>query len=102
MFSVEVIERLFISPMETAKDFEWIRSNRVSLVVNCSKDIPNYHELKLLVSLNEVPKDILDWLFKNSNTVEYVRIPVDDNGREGEILKMREEIQRVIPIMLER
>lgn len=53
----EIIPGVFLGNKEASQDISFLRSNRIRLIVNCTKDLP----------------------FQNSiSTIEHYRVPVDD------------------------
>jgi protein-tyrosine phosphatase len=60
----EIEKGVFLGNYRAAKDKEFIKNYKIKAVLNCSKDIPNYHRH-------------LD--------IEYVRIPIDDSLKKKDI-----------------
>jgi protein-tyrosine phosphatase len=84
-FYNEIIPNLFIGSIEASQSFDFIKTNNISVIVNCSKDIVDSFSLNLLKPIEEAPIDVQNWLYENSYYIKYYRIPVDDNGKEHEI-----------------
>ena len=81
----EIIPRLFLSSYDTAENFQIIKQLQISTIVNCSKDLDNKFELRLIKPIEEAPKEIQDYLFNNAFIIKYYRIPIDDNMKKEEI-----------------
>ncbi len=100
MISEEIIERIYLGPYESAKDLQFIQKNNISVIVNCTKNLPDCFSY-LKVSIKEAPKEVQEWIKANSYHVEYFRIPIDDN----ETLKENEEFyihtKEILPKVLE-
>lgn len=71
----EIIPRLWLGDMDTAKDAKFFKKNNIKAVLNCTKDVPNYFA---------------------SKGIEYMRIPVDDDLSKIEIKHMKNYIPHVI------
>ena len=84
-FCNEIIPNLFLGSIEASENFDFIYNKNISVIVNCSKDIPNKFSINLLKPLEEAPKEIQKWLYDNSYYIKYYRIPVDDSGKEIDI-----------------
>jgi protein-tyrosine phosphatase len=84
-FYNEIIPNLFIGSIESSQDFNFINNNKISVIVNCTKDIKDTFSLNLLKPIEDAPLEIQEWLYNNSYYIKYYRIPVDDNGKEIEI-----------------
>lgn len=84
-FYNEIIPNLYLGSIESSRDNEFIHSNNVSVIINCSKDIVDTYSLNLLKPIEEAPIDVQNWLYNNSYYIKYYRIPVDDSGREKDI-----------------
>lgn len=84
-FCNQVLDRLYIGSVEAAHTFSYIEDNKISVIVNCSKDIENKYQLNLLKPIEEAPQAVQDWLYNNSCYIKYYRIPIDDNGKGIEI-----------------
>ncbi len=84
-FYNEIIPNLYLGSVEASRDRDFIYSNNISVIVNCSKDILNTYDLNLLKPIEEAPKEVQDWLYQNSYYVKYYRIPIDDSGKDKDI-----------------
>lgn len=58
----KITSRIFLGNIKAAKDKQFFKDNKITAVLNCSKEIPNY--------------------FQNSSHIEYMRIPVDDSLKQ--------------------
>lgn len=93
----EIIPRLYLGPIESSEDFEEIKKHKISTIINCSKDIDNKFELRLLKPIEEAPEDVRFWLMQNSYYIKYFRIPVDDNGDESEVDNFYKYVLEILP-----
>lgn len=93
----EVIPRLYIGPIEASTDFEEIKKKNITIIVNCTKDIDNKFELRLLKPIEEAPSDVQYWLMENSYYIKYHRIPVDDNGTDEEVDIFYKHVVELLP-----
>lgn len=84
-FYNEIIPNLYLGSIEASKDYEFIHSKNISVIVNCSKDIIDTYSLNLLKPIEDAPQDVQEWLYNNSFYVKYYRIPIDDSGRDKDI-----------------
>jgi len=93
----EIIPRLYIGPIEASTDFEELKKKNISIIVNCTKDIDNKFELRLLKPIEEAPSDVQYWLMENSYYINYFRIPVDDNGNDDEVDNFYNYVVELLP-----
>jgi len=93
----QVIPRLYIGPIEASTNFEEIKNKNISVIINCTKDIENRFELKLLKPIEKAPSDVQFWLMENSYYIKYFRIPVDDNSNNKEIDNFYTYIKELLP-----
>jgi len=93
----EIIPRLYLGPIESSHDFEEIKRKNISTIINCTKDIDNKFELRLLKPIEEAPEDVRFWLMQNSYYIKYFRIPVDDNGDENEVDNFYKYVLEILP-----
>ena len=96
-FYNEILPNLYLGSIEASRDREFIHSNNISVIVNCSKDILDTYGLNLLKPIEDAPKEVQDWLYKNSYYVKYYRIPVDDSGREKDITEFYKYTLTLLP-----
>lgn len=75
-----ILKNLWLGNMQAARDSDFIRENNIRFVLNCTKDIPNYHE-------NE------PW------GPSYYRIPVDDSLMKKDFIVMTEYLFHVVPYL---
>lgn len=73
----KITNRIYLGNINAAKDKEFFKTHKIKAVLNCTTDIPNY--------------------FKDDPTIEYMRIPVEDNLRESDFNKM----STYLPVMAE-
>lgn len=71
----EIIPNLWLGNKDAARDADFLRQNKIGLVVNCSNDIKNFYE-------------------KN---IEYIRIPVDDSLQNKDFVIMTNHLFPVVP-----
>jgi protein-tyrosine phosphatase len=60
-----IIDRLYIGNINDAQNYNFISQNGINVIVNCSKDIPNY--------------------FQSNPEINYYRLPVDDNLEQSQL-----------------
>jgi protein-tyrosine phosphatase len=63
-FYNEIIPNLFLGDVEASQDDDFISSKKISIIINCSKNLDDKYSLDLIT---------------------YYRIPVDSNGENAEI-----------------
>ena len=100
-FYNEILPNLYLGSIEASQNFEFIKNNNISVIVNCSKDIDDSFSLNLLKPIEEAPKVVQDCLYDNSFYIKYYRIPVDDNGKESEIINFYKYTIELLPIIKE-
>ena len=98
-FYNEIIPNLFLGSIESSQNFEFIKNNNISVIINCSKDIEDSFSLNLLKPIEEAPIDVQTWLYENSFYIKYYRIPVDDNGKDQEVENFREYTIKLLSII---
>lgn len=64
----KIMDRLYLGNYLAAKDPEFFKKKNIKAVLNCTKDIPNK--------------------FRVDDTIEYMRLPVDDSLKDVDIVKM--------------
>jgi protein-tyrosine phosphatase len=99
-FYNEIIPNLFLGSIEASQDEEFIKNKKISVIVNCSKDIKDTFSLNLLKPIENAPKEVQDWLFNNSYYIKYYRIPVDDNGKNSEINNFYEYTIKILNLVV--
>jgi hypothetical protein len=75
----QIIPRLWLGNYYSSQNVDFIQSNRITVVINCTKDLP----------------------FLKLNGVYKYRIPIDDNLHKDEIENMSVWIGHILPIMVE-
>ena len=79
-----VDENIFIGNEAAANDLEWLAKEGISLIVNCAKEIPNYHE----------------------GTLRYLRLDLDDGrsqkNAEDDLYRVSEATYRYLAATLKR
>ncbi len=100
-YANEVIPRVFLGNVDASKDRDFLIRNNISVIVNCTKDLPNVYEpLFLHDSVENAPQDVKAWIQRN--TIQYYRIAVDDNSREEEIQLFERESKKMLgPVLQE-
>jgi hypothetical protein len=79
---IEIVERLYLGNRESARDLRRLRAAGITHVVNCTCELPNYHEGELIyLTLGLLDPDV------NFRT----RLPgvctfIDDARKEGRVL----------------
>ena len=100
-FYNEILPNLYLGSIEASQDFNFISSNNISVIVNCSKDIDNKFSLNLLKPLEEAPEIVQKWLYDNSYYIKYYRIPVDDSGRDEDIKQFYFYVKNIIQTIID-
>ncbi len=100
-YANEVIPRVFLGNVDASKDRDFLIRNNISVIVNCTKDLPNVYEpLFLHDSVENAPEDVKAWIQRN--TIQYYRIAIDDNSREEEIQLFERESKKMLgPVLQE-
>ena len=73
----QIIPRIWLGNYFSAQDAQFIHDNGISVVINCSKDIP-------FLSLDDVYK---------------YRVPVHDNLEMDQIMDMAKYLEKIVPII---
>jgi len=84
----EIIDRLWIGDVKSSEDKDFLKNEKIDVIVNCTKDLPNHFEP---FSYREIPNDVVENYF-----IKYFRVPCDDNGKESEIDNFYRETHKVI------
>ena len=95
-FYNEILPSLYLGSIESSQDFNFIESNNISVIVNCSKDIDNKFSINLLKPLKEAPEIVQKWLYDNSYYIKYYRVPVDDSGKDVDIKEFYIYVKNII------
>ena len=94
VFANEIMPRVFLGSVDASKDRDFLIKNNISVIVNCTKDLPNIYEpLFLHDSVENAPENVKEWIHKN--TIQYYRIPIDDNSRREEIKLFEKECNEI-------
>lgn len=72
-----IIPRLWIGDVRSSEDSEFMKENKINVIVNCSKNFRNVFEPFVI---EPIDKEILEKHF-----IKYYRVACDDNGRDEEI-----------------
>ena len=99
-FYHEIIPNLFLGSVEASTDNSFIFNKKISVIVNCSKDLKNEFQLNLLKPIEEAPIEIQEWLYNNSYYIKYYRIPIDDNGKEIEIQNFYKYTMEILHLII--
>lgn len=75
----KIIPRLWLGNLQSSQDPNFLKQNRITVIVNCTKDLP----------------------FLQLPGVYKYRVPVDDNLQEKEIISMVGWIEKIIPLINE-
>ena len=100
-FYHEIIPNLFLGSVEASTDNNFIFNKKISVIVNCSKDLKNEFQLNLLKPIEEAPQEIQEWLYNNSYYIKYYRIPIDDNGKDIEIENFYKYTMRILHLIID-
>lgn len=98
-FYNEIIPNLFLGSIESSQNFEFIKNNNISVIINCSKDIVDSFSINLIKPIEDAPINVQEWLYENSYYIKYYRIPVDDNGNDQEIENFHEYTIKLLYII---
>jgi protein-tyrosine phosphatase len=99
-FYNEIIPNLFLGSVEASKDYDFIYNKKISIIINCSKDLKNEYQLNLLKPIEEAPFEIQEWLYNHSYYIKYYRIPVDDNGKDIEIQNFYKYTMEILHLII--
>ena len=72
-----IIPRLWLGNFESSQNLDFLKKNRITVIVNCSKDLP----------------------FLELPGVYKYRVPVHDNLKQEEIIAMIGWIQKIVPLL---
>jgi len=100
-FYNEILPNLYLGSIEASQDFNFICSNNISVIINCSKDIDNKFSINLLKPLEDAPEIVQKWLYDNSYYIKYYRIPVDDSGRDEDVEQFYFYVKNIIHIIID-
>jgi dual specificity phosphatase 12 len=78
----EIIPGLWVGDINSAKSIDFLRNNNIRLVINVTRDIPNYYE-------------------NTDYPVEYKRVPVDDSLLYSDISSMTYYLPKVVKFIYE-
>jgi protein tyrosine phosphatase len=94
----EIIPHIFLGGSDGAKDSSFIKNKHISIIVNCTKDIPHHFEPLFLEPIQNAPSHVQEWIYQHIPT--YYRIPVDDNMKDSEINRFYDYSIEFIPTIL--
>jgi protein-tyrosine phosphatase len=94
-----IIPNLYLGSIESSRDNDFIFGNKISVIINCSKDIIDTYSLNLLKPIEEAPQSVQDWLYNNSYYIKYYRIPIDDSGKDKDIQDFYKLVIPLLPII---
>lgn len=86
----EIIPGLWLANYKPPLNLEFLKTNKIDVVINCTPDIPFYNEIF-------DDKDI-----KQLKKIETFRISVYDSLLEKDILLMEEYLKYVLPFMIKK
>ena len=66
----KIMSKIYLGNIQASKDKTFFKDRKIKAVLNCSKDIPN--------------------TFRSDESVEYMRIPIDDSLKEVDFVKAYE------------
>lgn len=75
----EIIKNLYIGNINIANDKNYLIENKFDVIINCSKDIPNF--------------------FENDNLFRYYRVPVNDTLQEKDFIEMYRYFPNIVQII---
>ncbi len=94
----EIIPQIYLGGSDGSKDSSFIKSKKISIIVNCTKDLPNHFEPLFIEPVENAPKDVQRWI--GDNLPKYYRLPVDDNMKDVEIERFYEYSRKLIPTIV--
>ena len=83
----EILPNLYLSASEGSSNFDSIRGQKINVILNCTKDLPN------------PAIEIQEYLKENTYSIQYYRISVDDNGDPKEIDAFYHYALEMVPII---
>lgn len=83
----EIIPRLWLGNYKAALNLDFISTNNINYIVNCTPDTP------FINNIYNIP---------NANYIETFRIPVYDSLLEKDILLMEQYFKIIIPLLLRK
>jgi hypothetical protein len=81
----QIIPRLWLGNYKTALNLDFLSSNNINYIVNCTPDIP-----------------FINNIYNLPNNIETFRIPVYDSLLEKDILLMEQYFKIIIPLLLRK
>jgi len=73
----QIIPRLWLGNFNSSQNINFIKDNRITVIINCTKDLP----------------------FLNIFGVHKYRVPVHDNQQRDEIYAMSQFITKILPVI---
>jgi protein-tyrosine phosphatase len=92
-YAHEIVPRVWIGDRTSSQDKTFISQAKINVIVNCTRDLPNFFEP---VSLIPLPAEIVDSYF-----VKYYRVACEDNGRPEELEAFLNGTKLIIDAVLE-
>jgi len=93
-YAQQIIPRIWIGDVNSSVDKNFLLSNKINVIVNCTKDLPNMFEPFTILAVDPA---VLDQYF-----IKYFRVSCDDNGRSEEVLNFYNETMRNINLVVEQ
>lgn len=93
-----IIPRIYLGGSDGSKDGLFIKNKKISVIVNCTKDLPNHFEPLFIEPVESAPKEVQEWIYHH--LPKYYRIPVDDNMKDVEIARFYEFSKNMIPTIV--
>lgn len=75
--ATQIIPRLWLGNYYNSTDYNFLKRNRISVIVNCTKELP----------------------FPQIRSLYKYRVPVDDNLQRIEIVSMADWLEKILPIL---
>lgn len=82
-----IVPNLWLGDINAAHDYEFIKKNKIDIIINCTKDLP------FITEVNDEAKDL---------EIDYYRLPVDDSLLEKDFILMQHCFDMVLPTILEK
>jgi protein-tyrosine phosphatase len=74
-----IVDRLYLGNIKDAANHDFMIQNNIEVIVNCTKDIPNY--------------------FEHSTNIKYFRVPIEDNLKECEMANFNYHARQLLPLL---
>lgn len=90
----KVINRLWIGNYKSGLDMNFLLDNNINLIINCTPNRPFIHDI-----INE---DIEFSIKKKLNSIETIRVSVNDSLLEEDFILMENYFRSLVPLLLKK